>query len=161
MTDTADFGRLSRNWIYWSQPTRLANPSVSTDCDDCQILFSSTEYSVHLRNDGTWWSVDTVGERGDRSNDTAQFSDYALAEKYLIWIWGSAARSMLRKPILGQQFYAKGFDPGVERLQLSEGVYELRSPEGRAVLAEPYATIFSHLMQKSEEDVEQMLRADL
>lgn len=160
MTDAADFGRLSQNWIYWSQPAGLANPSVSTDCEDCQILFRSTEYSVHLRNDGTWWSVDTVGERGDRSNDTAQFSDYALAEKYLVWIWGSAARSMLRKPVLGQQLYAEGFDPSVERLELSEGVYELRSPEGRAVLIEPYATIFSQLMLKSEEDVEHMLRAD-
>ena len=86
-------------------------------------------------------------------------SDYALAEKYLVWIWGSAARSMLRKPILGQQLYAKGFEPSVERLALTEGVYELSSPEGRAILAEPYATIFSHLMGRSEGDVEQMLQA--
>jgi hypothetical protein len=59
------------------------------------------------------------------------------------------------------ELYAKGFEPSVERLALTEGVYELSSPEGRAILAEPYATIFSHLMGRSEEDIEQMLQADV
>ena len=71
------------------------------------------------------------------------------------------ARSVLRAPILGQMLYAKGFVSTVDRLPLDKGVYELRSPEGRAVLSEPYATIFSHLIGRSEEDIEQMLRADL
>jgi hypothetical protein len=113
---------------------------VSTDCVDCKILFTSDDYSVHLRH---------------------EFSSFALAEKYLLWIWGSTARSVLRAPILGQKLYAKGCDSSVERTPASTAVYELCTPEGRAVLGEPYATIFSHLMQKSEEDVEQMLRADL
>jgi len=68
------------------------------------------------------------------------------------------ARSVLRAPILGQKLYAKGFDPSVEKTPVSRGVYELRSPEGRAVLSQPYATIFSHLIGRSEEDIEQMLR---
>jgi hypothetical protein len=50
---------------------------------------------------------------------------------------------------------------GGERLLLRDGFYELRSPQGCVLLGEPYATIFSHLMRKSEEEIEQMLRADL
>ena len=160
MTEIADFARLSRNWIYWCALGQLHDPSVSSDCADCEILFSSDDYSVHLRHEDIWWSVDTVNDRRQRSNDTARFSSFSLAEKYLVWIWGSTARTVLRAPILGQKLYAEGSDPSVERTPITEGV-ELRSPEGRAVLGEPYATIFSHLMQKSEEDVEQMLRADL
>lgn len=161
MTEIADFARLTQNWIYWCAVGQLHNPSVSTDCDDCTIVFNSDDYSVHLRDEGGWWTVDVVNDRRQRSNDTAKFSTFGLAEKYLVWIWGSTARSVIRAPILGQRLYAKGFDSTVERTPLTTGVYELRSPEGRAVLGEPYATIFSHLMQKSEEDVEQMLRADL
>lgn len=159
MTEAVDFDRLTRNWFYWSGRGQLQNPSVSTDCADCTVLFRSDDYSVHLRTDDTGWSVDTVGERGARSNDTAKFSSYALAEKYLVWIWGSAARSFLRAPILGQKLYAKGFDPNVERTPIHEGIFELRSPAGRAVLMEPHATIFSHLMDRSEEEIEQMLLA--
>ena len=158
MSEIADFGRLSRNWTYWSELGQLSEVSVSTSCVDCAILFTSSDYSVHLRHDGDWWAVDAVNDRRQRSNDTAKFSGYDLVEKYLVWIWGSMARSVLRAPILGQKLYAKGFDPSVEKTPVSRGVYELRSPEGRAVLSEPYATIFSHLIGRSEEDIEQMLR---
>ena len=40
------------------------NISVSTDCEDCEFLFSSGDYSVHLHNDGSWWVVDTVNAVG-------------------------------------------------------------------------------------------------
>ena len=159
MTDVTDFDRLARNWLYWSGRGQLQNLSISTDCADCEVLFGSDDYSVHLRDDGTWWCVDTVNDRRQRSNDTAKFSSYALAEKYLVWIWGSTARSVLRAPVLGQKLYAKGFASSVERTPIREGLFELRSPAGRAMLVEPYATIFSHLMGRSEEDIEQMLQA--
>lgn len=102
-----------------------------------------------------------VNDRGSRHDDWARFSNLPLAEKYLIWMWASAARIVLRAAILGQKLYALGFDPGVEAIPISPGTVELRSAEGRAVLIEPYATIFSHLMRKSEEEIEQMLTADL
>ena len=160
MTEAADFGRLSQNWLYWSELGQLTNLSVSTSCPDCTILFTSDDYSVHLRHDA-WWVVDTVDDRHQRQNDAARFSTYDLAEKYLVWVWASTARSVVRAPILGPKLYAQGFASGVEAIPVSEGIYELRSPEGRAVLREPYATIFSHLMPKSEEDIERMVRADL
>lgn len=159
MTAPIDFERLSRNWIYWSEVAQLHSLSVSTSCHDCEILFSSDEYAVHLRNEDTWWIVDTVDDRKQRHNDAVRFSSYALAEKYLVWIWASAARSVAGAPTLGRQFYDLGFAPGVEKTRISPGIYELRSIEGSAVLAEPYATIFSHLMGTTEEEIEQMVRA--
>ncbi|BBY65043.1 hypothetical protein [Mycolicibacterium helvum] len=161
MTDTADFARLSQNWLYWSELGQLSNLSVSTSCADCTILFSSNDYSVHLRDDGSWWVVDTVNDRRQRQNDTAKFSNYGLAEKYLIWVWGSTARSVVRAPILGPKLYAQGFASGIAAIPISEGTYELRSLEGRAVLMEPYATIFSHLMRTPEDEIERILRTDL
>ena len=161
MTGGADFGRLSRQWAHWSGLARLREVSVTTLCEDCDVRFSSSDYAVHLRSVGGRWFVDTVDDRGQRQNDTATFSSYQLAEKYLIWIWGSAARSVLRTPILGRELYALGFASGVEAIPISEGIYELRSPDGTAMLMEPYATIFSHLMHTSEERIEQMLAADI
>ena len=157
--DVADFARLSRNWVYWSGLAQLHDVSVSTSCDDCEVLFSSNDYSVHLRHDGTWWIVDTVDDRHQRRNDAAKLSSYALAEKYLVWVWSSTARSAVGAPPLGPALYALGFDSGVETTRISPGIYELRSPEGRAVLMGPSATIFSHLMHKSEEQIEEMVRA--
>lgn len=157
MTSGPDFERLRRNWVRWSGMAQLREVSVSTSCEDCAVLFRSSDYSVHLRDGGTWWTVDTVDDRGQRQDATAAFSSFDLAEKYLVWIWGSAARSVARLPILGRRLYGRGFDPGVEAIPVGEGSYELRSPEGRAVLMEPYATIFSHLMGTPEEDIERAL----
>ena len=160
MSDAVGFEHLSRNWIEWSRLAQLNAVSVTTSCPDCDVLFSSDEQSVHLRHEGDW-CVDTVNDRGRRHNDTAMFSTFELAEKYLIWIWGSTARSVVRAPILGRSLYGSGFDPDVVATPISEGIYELRSPRGRAVLMEPYATIFSHLMDTSEEEIERMLAADV
>lgn len=156
-----DFERLRRNWLHWSGLAQLRDVAVNTACEDCAVLFSSTEYSVHLRDGGAWWLVDTVDDRGQRQDATATFSSFDLAEKYLVWIWGSTARSVARLPILGRPLYDLGFDAGVDVIPISEGIYELRSPNGRAVLMEPYATIFSHLMGTPEEDIERALTADL
>ena len=159
MTDgAAEFERLSRNWFHWSGLAQLGGASVSRSCPDCAVLFGATESSVHLRHAGEWWSVDTVNERGSRHADSALFSTFALAEKYLIWMWGSEARTVVQAPILGQRLYALGFDNGVETIALGPGKFEVRSPAGRAVLIEPYATIFSHLMGRSVPEIEEMLQ---
>ena len=159
MTDTAAFYRLSRHWIYWSGLGHLGDVSVSTPGDDGEILFSSDQYSVHLRHEDGRWVVDNVDDRGRRQNAIATFSSYALAEKYLIWIWASAARSAIGAPNLDRALYNAGRYSGIEAKPVNVGSYELRSIEGSAVVAEPYATIFSHLMDKPEEEIEQMVRA--
>ncbi|WP_431233535.1 hypothetical protein ACQ856_02065 [Mycolicibacterium psychrotolerans] len=161
MTEEDSYARLTQNWLYWSTLGQLAHPSVSTSCDDCAVVFSSDESSVHLRHHDGWWVIDTVNDRRQRQNDTARFSSYELAEKYLVWMWASTARSAVRAPVLGPTFYAMGFAPGVQAIPVSEGVYELRSPRGRAVTTEPYATIFSHLMDKPEHDIQRIVRAGI
>jgi hypothetical protein len=156
-----EFSRLSASWLEWSGLSRLADASVSVNCDDCRILFASRDYSVHLRNDGTWWIIDTVDDRGQRHDDTARLSNFQLTEKYLIWTWASHARGAVGAERLGPHFYSLGLNPDVELVPIKEGIAELRSRSGNAVLMEPAVTIFSHLMSKSVDEIEELVRRDL
>ena len=153
-----DFARLSENWFEWSTLARLGNISVSTDCDDCEIAFDSSDYSVHLRNDGSWWIIDTVNDRGQRHDGIAKLSIFELTEKYLIWNWASSARGVVGAARLGPQLYSLGISPDAEVNPITEGIAEVRSSNGSAILMEPYATIFSHLIDKSVDEIEQMVR---
>jgi hypothetical protein len=93
-----------------------------------------------------------------RHNDTAKLSTFDLTEKYLIWTWGSSARGAVGAERLGPRLYSLGFSPEIEVLPIKEGIAELRSHAGNAILMEPNATNFSHLMTKSVEEIEQMVR---
>ncbi len=161
MSNLPDLEHLDQSWRYWSGLQQLSGISVSTECADCVMLFSSNEASVHLRRDGDWWTYDSVDDRGQLHVDEARFTSFALMEKYLIWMWASAARAMLRAPLAGPKLYASGFDPEVEAIPIRTGIYELRSPEGRAVLMEPWATIFSHLMGTPLDEIERIVRSGI
>jgi hypothetical protein len=152
-----DFSRLSANWVKWAELARLANISVSMDCDDSEIVFRSSDSEVYLRNDGNWWIIDTVNDRGQRHDDIAKLSTFELTEKYLIWNWASSARGIIGAQRLGPRLYALGMSPDVQAVPIAEGITEVRSSSGSAILMEPYATIFSHLMSKSVEQIEQMV----
>jgi hypothetical protein len=158
MSEVPDYSYLANAWTYWSALAQLPDASFSTDNNDCEILFASKDYSVHLRRDDTWWAIDTVDDRGQRNNDVARFSNFDLAEKYLTWMWSSAARSAIRAKRLGPQLYSLGIAPSVEAIPIKEGIFELRSAQGRAILSEPYATILSHLMSKSLPEIERMVK---
>lgn len=80
-----DISRLSAHWDRCASAMGSGKILVSTRCNDCEVLFATDDYSVHLRHDGAWWIVDTVNDRGQRRNDTAKLSPLELAEKYLIW----------------------------------------------------------------------------
>ena len=137
----------------------MTNVSVSVDCDDCQIAFKSDDQSFHLREDGDWWTVDAVDDRGKRYDGTAKFSTLALAEKYLIWNWASVSRSAIGAKQLGRQLDALGMAPGVEEIPTERDYFvELRVPIGSAVLPMSSATVFSHLMSKSVDQVEQIVK---
>ncbi|WP_197373238.1 hypothetical protein [Mycolicibacterium baixiangningiae] len=153
--------RLLNNWMVWSTVIQLANASAATDDDGARVCFTSDDASFYLRHSEGRWIVDEVDDRGQRHDDTASFSSFELAEKYLIWNWASAARSAIRAPVLGRRLYAGGFSPEVQVHQLREGIYKLTSPFGDAVLMGVRATIFSHLMSRSAEEVERMVRQDL
>ena len=65
----------------------------------------------------------------------------------------------MQAPILGQRLYAHWASTTVWRPSPSaRSKFEVRSPAGRAVLIEPYATIFSHLMGRSVPEIEEMLQ---
>ena len=135
---------------------------VSLDCADCQIAFKSDVQSFHLRDDGGWWTVDSVDDRGKRYDGTAKFSTFELAEKYLIWNWASVSRSATGAKQLGRQLHALGMAPGVEVIPTERDYFvELRAPTGSAVLPMSSATVFSHLMAKSVDQVEQMVKEDI
>ena len=87
--------------------------------------------------------------------------EFDLAEKYLVWIWGSTLEKCCARADFGPATLRVGLRPDVVSTAVSAGIYELRSPAGFAVLTEPYATIFSHLMDRSESEIEDMLRAGI
>jgi len=156
-----DFSRLSASWIEWTNRARLSNSGVETKCDDCEIAFNSADYSVRLRHEDNWWIVDTIDDRGQRHDDTAKLSTFELTEKYLIWDWASMTRGIIGARRLGPDLYAQGFSQDVDVTPISEGISELQSQGGKAILMEPYATIFSHLMSKSVDEIEHLVTADL
>jgi len=45
--------------------------------------------------------------------------------------------------------------------KISEGIYSLLTPVGEAVLMEPSATIFSHLVSRSVEDIEESAKTGI
>jgi hypothetical protein len=154
-----DFSRLSRNWLEWTSLARMSQVSVSEDCDDCQISFKSDDQAFHLREDGAWWTVDEVDDRGRRYDATAKFSTFELAEAYLIWNWASVTRSAIGAKQLGRELHAQGMALSVETLPTEREYFvELRGPTGSAILPTSGATIFSHLMSKSVDQIEQMVK---
>ena len=153
-----DFSRLSTNWVEWASRLGLPDVSVAADCDDCQILFRSRDYSVHLRREDDWWLVDTVDDRGQRSDADAQLSTFELAEKYLIWRWVTLARSSLASGPLGADLYRQGYAPGIEASEVDGAHIKLCLHGDCAILIVGTATIFSHIMLKSLDEIEQIAR---
>ncbi|ORB72768.1 hypothetical protein BST44_18170 [Mycobacterium scrofulaceum] len=79
-----------------------------------------------------------------------------MAEKYLIWDWTSTAYTPIGRPSLWSQLYSRGFNHVVKSIPIAEGITELCSRNGRALLMEPNAKIFSHLMLKSVAEIDRM-----
>lgn len=152
----ADFSRLTERWYRFGKWMGGDPISVSTTCVDCVVLFVTSDYSVHLRQDSRWWAVDTVNDRSQRRNDAARFSTFELAEKYLIWEWTSTAYTYIGRPSIWPQLYSRGFNDDVKSTPIAKGITELRSRNGRALLMEPNARIFSHLMLKSLPEIDRI-----
>lgn len=67
-------------------------------------------------------------------------------------------RDVLSAKVFGPELYALGRNADVVVLSTeNEWLFELQSDAGRARLSEPDATIFSHLMSKSADELEQMV----
>lgn len=156
---TVDFSRLRRSWLEWTGLVGFARVAVSTDCEDCRIAFTSEDQSYHLRQTDDWWTVDEVNDRGRRYNSTVKLSAFDLAEKYLIWDWASLVRASIGVPSLGIRLNARGYAPGIEVIETEREYFvELRAPTGRAIFPMSSATIFSHLMSTSVDEVERQVK---
>nr|WP_090276651.1 hypothetical protein [Mycolicibacterium komanii] len=137
----------------------MTDVSVELAEDNTQIGFLSTDQRFYLREENDWWAVDVVNDRGRRYDGIAEFSTFALAEKFLIWRWGSTMRDVLGMKMFDPELYALGPNADVVVVPTDkEWFFELQSSEGQAHLAEPDATIFSHLMTKSVDEIEQLVR---
>lgn len=154
-----NFSRLTAHWYRWAPGMGGGDISVSTDCEDCEILFHTDDYSVHLRNDGHWWVVDTVNDRGQRRNGTAKLSSFELAEKFLTWDWLTTVCSSLASGQLGADLYRQGYAPDVGVCGLDNGMVELCLEDDCATLVVGDATIFSHIMKKSVVEILDIERA--
>ena len=157
-----DFSRLSANWVEWTSLAQMGSVAVSEDCEDCQIAFQSDNESFHLRQEGDWWVVDKIDDRNQRRNNLARFSTFDLVEKYLVWRWSSITRSAIGAKTLGAQLQSLGTALGVEIIPTErEGAVELRGSTGSAIVPRSIATIFSHLLSKSMDEIEQMIHEGL
>lgn len=153
-----DFSRLSANWHRWAPGMGGGDIYVTTDCEDCLVCFRTDDYSVHLRDDGNWWIVDTVNDRGQRRNGVAKLSNFELTEKYLIWDWATTARSDLASGPLGAELAKQGFAANVEVSEV-DTKYKICSNDDCAILSAVNATIFSHLMDRPVNEIEKMITA--
>jgi hypothetical protein len=63
---------------------------------------------------------------------------------------------------LGPQFYKQGYSSDITVAPTeSEWRTEIKSSAGSAILSQPDSTIFSHLMSKSLDEIDQMVRQGL
>ena len=148
----ANFTRLATDWTTWSQWLRMSNVSVSINSEH-DACFKSDDDTFYLRKNGEWWIIDRINDRGEHHNDIGSFSNFELAEKFLIWRW---TRAVTNAPELGPELYARGMNPDVTVNPTdSEWRHELDSSAGKARLGEPSATIFSYLMHTPTAHIEQ------
>jgi len=154
----ADISRLENNWYRWAPGLGGGDAAVSVN--DSETVFSTDDYKVHLHNNGSYWVVDTVNDRGQRRDGAAKLSSFVLTEKYLIWKWATGARSSLASGALGADLAKLGYAPGVEVSQ-ADKAYRICADNECAILSVVDATIFSHLMTKSVEEIEQLTLSGL
>lgn len=145
----ANFSRLSGIWSEWAPKAGLEGVSILLSCDDYKIVFKANDYSVHIRDDKNRWAIDMVDDRGHKRKDVATFSSFDLLEKYLVWDWATLARSGLASGPLGTDLYRLGYAAGIEVSVSDKGNIELCLNSECATLVVGDATIFSHIMSKS------------
>ncbi len=153
-----DLTRLSANWHQFASGIGGGKASVSTDCVDCEVCFETDDHVVHLGTDSGWWAVDVVDDRGQRRKGVARLSTFSLAEKYLVWDWATMANSTLASGRLGAELYRQGYAPGVDINELGDGKVKICWQGECAILVVGTATIFSHIMKMSIDEIEQIAR---
>jgi hypothetical protein len=153
------FSRLSASWVEWTDRARMPGVAVSQACTDCAISFLAEDDSFHLRQENGWWLIDRVNDRGHRYNDIARLSTLDLTMKFLIWRWITNARSDLSSGRLGAALHKQGYAPGITVTDMNGTRAKLCLHDQCAVLSLSTATVFSHIMLMSVDELEQIGRS--
>ena len=156
-----DFSRLRIDWLRWTAWAGMWNPSVTVDDGKEDAVFKSDDQTYRLRHEDDWWVLDVTNDRRKLYSAVAQFSNFDLAEKYLIWSWATLIRSDLASGVLGTDLYKKGYAPSVEVNEIREGFVKIRGSAGAATLSAPSATIFSHLMTTPVDEIERLINVGI
>ncbi|MHA3020027.1 hypothetical protein ACXPWS_07105 [Mycobacterium sp. BMJ-28] len=152
----SDFARIDTLWKQLGPAIGGGDVSVLIQNADHAISFHSNDYTVHLHQEDSWWVMDTVNDRNQRRNAVATVSSFSLAEKYLLWDWSTTAFSSLASGPLGADLAKQGFSPQVNVTKV-DGGYKISLNSEWAILSVVNATIFSHLISYSFEEIERMI----
>lgn len=155
--------RLTAEWKYWTQMAGMAGASsVRLGDSAAETRFCSDGGDFALRRDGEWWAIDESDERGKWYSATATFSTIQFAEKYLIWTWGSLARTTVRAEQLGRRLQQQGFNERVDqKLAAQANFVELTTQDGIAIVPNSQGVILSHVLVLSLPQLDGMLRTGL
>ncbi len=153
-----DFARLSKLWQAWGPAVGGDPISVSTTTPGYEVCFESSDWSARLRVEGSWWVMDTVDDRNQLRTSAGRFSSFPLLEKYLLWEWATTAISSLASGRLGADLARQGFSPEVTVTRV-DGGHQICTGDDCAVLTFVRATVFSHLIARSFEEIASMVNA--
>lgn len=158
-----EIDRLAAEWVHWTLAAGMAGASwVRLGNSAAETRFCSDGGDYALRRDGKWWVVDESDERGKWYSATATFSTIQLAEKYLIWTWGSLARTTVRAEQLSRRLQQQGFDERVHQKPAARANFvELSTPDGTAIVPNSQSVILSHILVLSLPQLGGMLRTGL
>lgn len=121
-------------WSDWTRAAGMTGSSVREGGSTADVQFCSSDSNYHLKRDGSWWLIDESDERGNCYPATATFSTIQLAEKYLIWTWGSLARTAVGAEQLGRRFQQQGLNDEVGHgATVRANFIELTTPDGVAL----------------------------
>lgn len=158
-----EIDRLVAEWVHWTLAAGMAGASwVRLGDGVAETRFCSDGGDYALRRDGKWWVVDESDERGKWYSATATFSTIKLAEKYLIWTWGSLARTTVRAEQLGRRLQQHEVDERVhQRPAAKANLVELSTPDGTAIVPRSQSAILSRVLVLSLAELDGMLRTGL
>lgn len=154
--------RLVREWNEWTRLAGMTGTSVEEGDDAVGVQFRSSDGDFRLRKEGGWWVIDESDDRGKTCPATATFSSRELAEKYLVWTWGSTARTTVGAEQLGRVLRQRGFNPDVPHAPaLRDNFVELATPDGLAIVPNSKSVILNHVLTLTPDQLDEMLRQGL
>ena len=158
-----EFKQLMAEWETWARLAGMSGSSSVQQGDGAHgIRFCSQDGDYQLKRDNSWWVIDESDDHGKWYLATATCSTIELAEKYLIWTWGSLARTVVGAEQLGRRFQQQGFNQMVQQVPADRANFvELRTLDGIAVVPNSKSVVLSRVLALPLSQVDAILRAGL